>query len=336
MYLKNNNNRGLRFVLYLLLSVALITLVTFRPIGIDADSQAYLEAYDAFRQGNITIIEPTFNLFSFLGATFFGGKGITFVFFLYAIVAISLKIYVVQKYSKSPILSLTVYLCMFYILHEITQIRAGAAAAFFLLALPDLINGNKKHYIFKVLIACTFHLSAMLLLPLSLLSNKKINFFAVFFVPLICLCTVLALGDVSNLLINVFGYFPGVVGEKAIAYIKGVQLYGRFDNVNIFSKITISTYFIFIIYFSVTIMQKKYQQEDVIYLKLFSIMLSVFYVLSSVPVLASRTFELLSASFILSFPQFITKFNPKIIPALLLFLWLLIYLYVVNLKLIGL
>ncbi|WP_448684273.1 EpsG family protein [Enterobacter cloacae] len=328
--------KSFTIVLYWLLAVTLIYIATFRTIGADADSLAYLEAYNAFRTGEITISEPTFNLFSAISNKLMGEDGILLVFFLYSFIAITLKLYVIHSYSKEQFLSIVVYLCMFFILHELTQIRAGVAAAFFIFALPNLINGQKKTYFFKILLACTFHLSAVLLLPLVVLSNKKINFTVVFLFPLCCLATVLAIGDVSTLLIKIFSVFPGIIGDKVIAYINGAQLYGRFDNVNIFSKITLSTYAIFITYFYGVLKSKKYDKNDIIFLKLFSIMLSVFYVFSSVPVMASRTFELLTASFILSFPFIISKFKPKLIPYLIIVTWLVIYLYVVNLKLIGL
>ncbi|XUA20583.1 EpsG family protein [Citrobacter sp. OP27] len=331
-----NNIRSMNVILYCLLAVILISLATFRTIGIDADSLSYLEAYKSFRLGEISIVEPTFNLFSALANSFFGSGGIVLVFFFYSFIAVTLKLYVIHNYSREKILSIIIYLCMFYILHEFTQIRAGVAAAFFIYSLPNLINGEKRNYLFKILIACTFHLSAVLLLPLVFLSNKKINFYFVFIFPLLCLGIVLAIGDVSSLLIQVFEHFPGIIGNKIISYINGAQLYGRFDNVNIFSKITISTYIIFIVYFFGVLKSKCYDESDIIFLKIFSIMLSVFYIFSSVPVLASRTFELLSASFILSFPHIIKKFRPSIVPYVLFVIWLLVYLYVVNFKLIGL
>lgn len=328
-------NIKLRSLMLAGLSVFIILVAAFRPIGLDADSLSYLEAYDSFLSGSYTIIEPAFNLFSVISAFMFGRDGLFFVFFLYAFFSVTIKFYAIHKYSKSILISTLVYLCMFYILHELTQIRVGLAAALFLLAIPDLINGNKKNYTLKILVACICHLSAILLLPLIFLSNKKINYTMVFFAPIGILSVVLVIGDTSHFLTSLFSYFPNVISAKAISYINGVQLYGRFDKVNIFSKITISTYFIFLVYFFSVIRCKDATAEDIIYLKLFSVMLTSFYILSSVPVLASRTFELLAVSFIFSFPQLISRFSPKAIPGIVISLWLIIYLYVVNLKLIG-
>lgn len=317
------------------LAITLIVVTTFRSVGIDSDSLSYLDAYNAFRLGSITIVEPTFNIFALIANLLFGGGGLIFVFFLYAIFAIPIKFYAIYKYSNSAFISIIVYLCIFYILHDFTQIRVGVAAAFYLLAIPDLINGNIKGYLIKIVLASLFHLSAIILFPLYLLSNKTINYKVVFYAPLLTLCAVLLLGDVSSLLISLFSYLPSIIADKAIAYIYGVQLYEHFDKVNVFSKITISSYIIFSIYFFSVVRQKNVTSNDIIYLKLFSIMLCVFYILSSVPVLASRSFELFSVSFIFSFPEFITKIKPRIIPGVIIFTWLLVYFFVVNLKLIG-
>lgn len=338
MTLKNsmsNNIRMLSVIIAIMLSVILVLIATFRPVGMDADSTSYQFAFEAYRLGSYVIKEPAFIFFSYLADLWAGSDGLVLLFFFYALLAVTLKIYAIQKYSEIVIISLLVYICMFYILHDMTQIRVGVASAFFLLAIPDLINKHKKFFLTKICIACLFHFSAVVLLPLVILSNKKINLKVVFFAPVMFLCVILAIGDMGSLLASFFSFFPPMISEKAISYINGAQLYGRFDNVNVFSKISLSTYFIFIIYFWAVAKQNSLAPEDIIYLKLFSIMLSAFYILSSIPVLASRVFELFAVSFIFSFPQFLTKFKPKIIPGAILTLWLLIYLYVVNFKLLD-
>lgn len=318
-----------------ILAIILIVLATFRPVGIDADSLSYLNAYNSLSEGKVLIAEPTFNLFSMLSYTIFGAAGLPFLFFIYAGLSVSIKFLAIYRYSTSILLSIIIYLCMFYILHDLTQIRVGLASAFFLLALPDLINENKKHYIFKIVIACLCHLSAAVLLPLVFLSPRKINYKLVLLAPIVMLVVVLAIHDMSSILIAMFKYFPEPFSSKAISYIIGVQQYGRFDSVNVFSKFTLSSFVFFVAYLITTYKTKNINQSDIIYLKLFSIMLTFFYLFSSIPVLASRVFELFAVSFIFSFPAMITKFKPSWGAGLLITVWMCLYLYIVNLKLIG-
>ncbi|MFL4067722.1 hypothetical protein LA315_24020, partial [Escherichia coli] len=48
------------------LGTVLIVLTSLRPIGIDADSLSYLEAYKLAQNGIYVISEPTFNFFSLI------------------------------------------------------------------------------------------------------------------------------------------------------------------------------------------------------------------------------------------------------------------------------
>ncbi|WDB75968.1 EpsG family protein [Escherichia albertii] len=319
------------------LGAVLIVLTSLRPIGIDADSLSYQEAYKLVQNGIFVINEPTFNFFSIISNAFFYDNkiGIGFLFFVYAGLSISIKFYAIYKYSSSIYLSILVYLCMFYILHEMTQIRVGLASAFFLLGIHDLILGNKKKYLIKIFAACLCHFSSLILLPLVFFSSERINLKIILLTPILMLCIILAIGDMNPILISIFQYLPEPLSSKAISYIVGVEQFGRFDSVNVFSKFTLSVFSFFILYIIACAKEKKIDSTDVIFLKLFSIMLTLFYFFSSVPVLASRIFELLAVSLILSFPEICKKFSPSWVVTLVVSFWTCLYCYLVNLKLIG-
>ncbi|WP_256742632.1 EpsG family protein, partial [Cronobacter sakazakii] len=57
-------------------------------------------------------------------------------------VSIGIKLHAIKKISSSPILSLIIYIAFYYILHDMTQIRAGVAAGLFLLAIRELASGK--------------------------------------------------------------------------------------------------------------------------------------------------------------------------------------------------
>ncbi|MDK9356977.1 EpsG family protein [Lelliottia wanjuensis] len=328
------HNSKLQLFVLCAVSLLLFLIAGFRPIGIDNDSLTYQAEILAFHKGTSEIKEPIFLLFCYINDIFFN-ESVRSVFVMYALFAVFLKTYAIAKYSTNILLSLLVYAGMFFILHDMTQIRVGLASAFFLLSLPDLIQGNKKKFLIKIFAACICHLSAIILLPLVLLSSKKINFTVLFFSPMLMLAIVLAIGDMNPILISLFRYLPEPLSTKAISYIIGVQEFGRFDAVNIFSKFTLSAFFFFTLYLFSLVRHNKLNSDDIIYLKLFSIMLSVFYLFSSVPVLASRSFELFAVSFILSFPAIASKFKPAWVLCAFISLWVCLYCYLVNLKLIG-
>jgi hypothetical protein len=328
------NNKFFERTILWFAMLCLFFLAAFKPIGIDNDSINYQSAIINFYKGSFDIKEPTFLFFSYLSDAFFN-KNIRVVFFLYAFLAVIIKAYAISKYSSNILLSLLIYSGMFFILHDLTQIRVGLAAAFFLLAIPDLINEKKKSFLIKIFIACLCHLSAIILLPLLYLSPRKINFKLVLASPILMLCIIFVIGDMNPFLLSLFKLFPEPFSTKGTSYILGVQQFGRFDEVNVYSKFTLSSFFFFIVYLVATLKSKSESAADIIYLKLLSLMLTCFYLFSSVPVLASRTFELFAVSFIFSFPAMANKFKPVWASSLLISLWVCLYFYLVNLKLIG-
>lgn len=332
--LSKNNETVIQLILLLLASLFLFYLAAFRPIGMDNDSITYKYEILAFYYGFSEIKEPAFIFFAFISKAFFD-ESVRSVFVMYAFFAIFIKTYAIARYSQNIFLSIVIYAGMFFILHDMTQIRVGLASAFFLLSIPDLIDNNKKSYLFKIFLSCLCHFSAVVLLPLVFLSSKKINFRVILSAPVIMLVFTLIIGDMNNILISLFSYLPAPLSTKAISYIIGMQELGRFDSVNVFSKFTLSAFVFFIVYIYACYKTKIMNPDDVIYLKLFSVMLTIFYLFSSVPVLASRTFELFAVSFIFSLPAIAMKFKPSWFISFIIFLWVCLYCYLVNLKLIG-
>lgn len=322
------------YILFFCLTLIMVVVATFKPVGLDNDSVNYQNALLSFQNGVTDISEPAFIFFAWIDSFLFNDN-IHGLFFLYALVSIPTNMVAIYKYSKAPLLSLLVYTCLYFVLHNLTQIRVGAAAAIFLLAIPDLISGNKKNYIIKVFIASMFHFSSVILIPLVLLSNKKLNAKFFVFSPLVALLFILVAGDIYTILIHLFSIVPAPIGPKAINYVLNLQLFGRFDNVNVFSKITLCTLFFFALYSFALFKSDKPNESDIIYFKIMSIMLTVFYFLSSVPVLASRSFELLGVSLIFSLPALSFRFKQKWLVALLIAMWCLVYLYIVNFKLLN-
>lgn len=329
----SNSRNGVVLFVFIVITVFLIVISGFRPVGFDNDSLAYQSAVSSILDGQYDIKEPTFILLAWLDGFVFNNN-IAILFITYALIAITIKMVAIYKYSQVPLMSLVIYLCMYFTLHDLTQIRVGAAAAFFLLAIPDLTERKIKPYLIKISIACAFHFSCIILFPLILFSNKRLNIKIYFLMPFFALAAVLLVQNMDAMLIYFFSYFPGPLGTKAIGYINNLNL-GRFDNVNVFSKFSLCVFSFFIIYAVALIKYRKPPKEDVIYFKIMSVMLVVFYVFSSVPVLASRTFELFGVSLILSLPSLTLKIKQKYFMGCVFIVWAIIYFCVVNVKLLN-
>ena len=135
-------------------ALLLIFIAGFRPIGLDRDSPDYVILLNyvsllniPFSQANFLDIEPAFWMLVEINRVLFSSNERTF-FLIFAIIGVSLKILAINRLSSMPFLSLLAYICLYFVLHEMTQIRAGVASGIFLLAIQDIVNRNLKkiHY----------------------------------------------------------------------------------------------------------------------------------------------------------------------------------------------
>lgn len=193
-------------------ALLLIFIAGFRPIGLDRDSPTYVSLLNIpFSQANFLDKEPTFWMLVEINRVLFSSNERTF-FLIFAIIGVSLKILAINRLSSMPFLSLWAYICLYFILHEMTQIRAGIAAGIFLLSIPDICNRNLKKFIIKVLFASLFHYSAIVMLSLYFLNLRKISIIY-FFLPVIGLF--LAYFGLSKiLLLNFTDFLPEFLSYK--------------------------------------------------------------------------------------------------------------------------
>ena len=179
--------------LVLVLVFVVFVITAFRMLGLDPDNEAYRHLIQQNISDDTKFYELTFLFLRELNRALFDDP--LFVFFIYALLAFSVKIYVFIVYSKAPLLSFVIFICGFVLLHEYTQIRAAVAVGVFLTSVDDLDKGNLCRYMLKVLIASAFHWSSIILIPLYFIVNKlslnkhifvllMIVFFALFVVVL--------------------------------------------------------------------------------------------------------------------------------------------------------
>lgn len=176
---------NLKIYKYILLSffgIIMILLASFKPVGFDRDSIAY---YQASINGifDVRWVEPTFSIISSINNNFFSSSSIG-LFFMYVSIAILLKLYILPKLTKYVNSALFLYITSYFLILELTQIRAAVAVGFFLWGLHDIINENKKSFLFKILLAATFHYSALIYVLVYFININKISRLFWIFVPL--------------------------------------------------------------------------------------------------------------------------------------------------------
>jgi len=303
-------------------ALLLIFIAGFRPIGLDRASPNYVSLLNIpFSQANFLDKEPAFWMLVEINRVLFSSNERTF-FLIFAIIGVSLKILAINRLSSMPFLSLWAYICLYFILHEMTQIRAGVASGIFLLAIQDIVNRNLKKFIIKVLFASLFHYSAIVMLPLYFLNLRKISIIY-FFLPVIGLF--LAYFGLSKiLLLNFTDFLPEFLSYKLRIYLSLLEL-GEHKEIHIFnffySSLLILLYFIFSLYYYAK-NKIKFNNYDIFYIKVLSLLLFTFYFFSPVPVLAFRISEFLGVVLIILIPHIALMFKQKDIIKALIFLYL--------------
>lgn len=148
-------------------------LAAFRPIGVDHDSSSY---ENMFNNGLVNEFDAEFS-FVLIGEWIYKvWQTPQMLFFIYALISVLFKAFPIKKISSEfYILAVLVWFSHFYMLQDLTQIRAAAAATFFLFGLIFLIKGKRLVYLAIILIAVFFHYSAIILLFLVILGNKELS-----------------------------------------------------------------------------------------------------------------------------------------------------------------
>ncbi|WGQ12737.1 EpsG family protein [Sphingobacterium faecium] len=274
--------------------IVLVLLAGFREIGWDPDSVAYLYYYNS--PSIFLLAEPTFGLISnFVRYTV---NNFQFVLIIYAIIGISLKYYAIEKLTNLKYLSLIVYFSNFFLLHDFTQIRAGVAAALFLIAIIPLVEKRLINFLLIISIACFFHYSALILFPLWLLSNEYMKSrWKITLYLMIPIAILLHYTKISNIITAL----PiDTIKYKVQAYQEAQEVAS--NSLNVFNMLYVFKYILFyvlLIFYDKIYLKYKY---ITILLKIYGISLAFYLIFWQNTILAMRVSELLGIVEILLIP----------------------------------
>ena len=304
-----------RWVVFTTLVVVLTLMAGLRPIGIDKDSWQYY----AYYLGKFDdMVEYSFILISDIVRVAFGD--VRGVFFIYALIAIPLKCYVFTKLSNEIFLLLGVYMSNFLILHDMTQIRVGAAMAFIFLGFYYLTQGRRWPCFFLILIATAFHVSAVLMLAILIFRNVALRSWhriVLALIPFLALTSVFFDVNVSTLIPIEFIQSKLEVYEDLKE--KGLV---EAEKINIFNAaimLKIAVYYFLLWKYDVV---KQYCPYLTLLLKIFALSYVCLGVFNFLAVLACRINELFGFVEILMVPLIIHAISPKYVARVLLLIYM--------------
>lgn len=290
-------------IVYAFVFLLLFSFAGFREVGIDHDSLAYKNYYESERIIWL-IAEPTFGIISTFVSYVF--KDFRFVLLIYALIGVYIKLKAFPRITSFVYWTILLYFSTYFLLHEFTQIRAGIASGIFLYAIPYLACRKLKIYTLFIIIACLFHYSALVLLPLVFISNKEISkyekMFLFLIIPIAIILHYLHFNPIAEIPIE-------TVRLKLEIYQKEQE--SSSTSLNIFNLVYIVKYiflYVFLLFY------KKVKHKAIyssLLIRLYAISLFAYIVLSDNTILAMRISELIGIVEIVLIPYLIYIIKQK-------------------------
>lgn len=310
-----------KWYVYWGVGVVLILMAAFRPLGIDNDS----ETYDMYFANYDTPLYEGFVEFSFLflAEIFYNTFGdVHSIFLFYALFGVSLKFVAIRRLTPLAFLAVAIYLGHYYILHELTQIRAGIASGFFLLSIKPLAEGRRLAAAAYMAAALFFHYSSAVLFPLLLLSNKEMTQKV-----RLCWASIVPVGFLMYFLHLGISTIPlPFIGEKLELY-DMLKEEGTFDEINVFNAVFLvkNVMFLYFLYMYDTV--KSENPYFPLMLKIMGLSIFSYLALSSIPIVAMRVSELLGIVDIILFTCLYYTVRPSWLSRAMVLSISLVYLY---------
>ena len=157
-------------IIYIFLGVLMILIAGLREVGSTPDTEAYEDMYYGKYFITEILTEPTFLWISALLKSLSLSVGALFM--TYAIISIPLHLSVLWRMSSIPLLTLTIYISYYYMMHDMVQIRAAIASGLFLWAIYFYVEKHKMYALGCILVGILFHYSAATGLILFLLREE--------------------------------------------------------------------------------------------------------------------------------------------------------------------
>lgn len=293
-----------KWLAYTLIGICLIMYAGFRPIGFDRDSSNY-EALFMHPDDRVSAIsvEPFFLIICKI--LYFVSPDAQILLLFFAILGITMKFFAIKRLTPLFFLPLIIYVGNFYILHDLTQIRAGIASGCFLLSIKPLSEDKKLKAFIYILSGALFHYSAFALLPLLLLNNKLISRHMKFVLACIVpICFALYILDLDLLTTIPIPY----ITSKVETY-KALSEYSldKESILNPFPLIKMAV-FLYLLYFSETV--KLYIPSIYIIIKILGCSLVAYFVFSSVKIVSMRISELYGVVELIAYSSIVYTIKP--------------------------
>jgi hypothetical protein len=301
--------------------VMLMIIAAFRPEGSNPDYAFYLDYYENISAIPFTFLEPTYYVITKISSFIFHGP--IGVFIIYSILGTGLKGIAFLRLSKYYSITLILYFCSFFLLHEMTQIRVGVASGLLLLSLPSIVDRNWKHFLGYMIVGTLFHYSFAIFGFFYFVDTKRIN--APLYLGVIAGTYVAVLAGLNLTMIFEFIRL-GFISDKIETY-KMLLEQGMFGGILLLNPLLLLRFLVlaFMIW-NYDILQEK-NRYSILLMKIYAFSIFFFIAFADLPVLAGRISQLLGIVEIILVPFVVYILNPKYLSAALAIIFGMLIMY---------
>lgn len=296
----------------IVLSIFLIVVIVFRSTEMP-DYYNYLMYFNSSDSNQyFKYREPTKEFFKYISSEFW------FFLFIYASIAVSVKMLYIYKYYNSSLLYILSYVVFFFVLHEMIQIRLAAAVSILLFCFPAARDKKFLKFLSIISIATLFHATALLFI-IVYFYRRRVPWLFLFICIFLSFLLSSFLGDL------VYSFISLLNIDILSFYSRRYESAGEFKIINIS---TLSCFLIFVILFLNKSSFKK-NSLDVMYAQSVAVGLVLFPIFSVFSGAVSyRILEFFSVTIVFLLPLFF-DFFPKIkfFGRLLFFFFCLFYIF---------
>lgn len=287
-------------IVLIILGFLLIIIAGFRQEDSVRDYEMYVWM---FQEQSDAIVEPAFIVISYVCHSLFGDNSIS-IFLIFAFLGVSLKLTAIKQLTELWFLSVLIYLSNFFILHEMTQIRAGVASALMLLCVKPIYDRNLKFFLLLAFLAFSFHYSGLMILPLWFLNAKPQKKWLILLIPIGYLLFFLGVNLIMSIPI------PGV-SDKIEMYQKLYEIGGdEWTNINLFNLVFLARIAIFYFLIFKYDLLLSYNKYFPVLMKIYCISLISYPILATLPAIATRINEFYGVVDIILIPFLYYIFKP--------------------------
>lgn len=290
---------------YLFFFILLFFVAAFRSPDSVKDYGVYIEAFQDVKSPINYFIsfsdwlnyEPLYYLLPSFYKLFFGSGSFLGLIILLAFIGVYYNLKGVYLLTPLFSLGIIVYYANFFLLHEMTQIRAGIASGLLLYGIYLKVEKRYLHLALIILIATLLHYSAILISILFLFSAT--SFRPLLYLSILFGAVVFSFFDTSSVFQLIFGINFIVVQKMSLAMTE----FGTDQNeINIFNSAILMNMalVVWLLLFSRKIIESN--KYAAVLLKMQVLALVMFFSLSSVSFIAFRMYEFFGIVSIVTIP----------------------------------